>query len=81
MKTTEYYRNSVLARRPELTIYAAYVEHALVAPVEKQIQPDGRIRHWIYIPEAKKYLRVVTLADGETAHNGMFDSAFPRRAT
>lgn len=29
--------------------------------------------------EEQKYLRVVTLADGETIHNGMFDRTFARR--
>ena len=81
VKATAYYRNSVLVRRPELATYAAYVKQALLEPVEAQVQPDGRIRHWIYVPEEKKYLRIVTLADGETVHNGMFDSAFTRRAT
>jgi hypothetical protein len=36
--------------------------------------PDGRIRQWIFVAELGKYLRVVTLADGETIHN-----AFPDR--
>ena len=76
MKATEYYRNSVLVRQPELA-----TKQALLEPVEAQVQLDGRLRHWIYVPEEKKYLRIVTLADGETVHNGMFDSAFTRRAT
>jgi hypothetical protein len=37
-------------------------------------QSDGRIRHWIWIEELERYLRVITLADGETIHN-----AFPGR--
>lgn len=76
MKATAYYINSVLARRPELITYATYVERALVEPVETQVQPDGRIRHWIWVEEEQKYLRVVTLADGETIHNAMFDRRY-----
>jgi hypothetical protein len=40
------------------------------------VQRDGRIRHWIYIPEEQHYLRVVLLADGETVHNAFFDRRF-----
>jgi hypothetical protein len=43
-------------------------------PVGKETQPDGRIRHWIFVDELGKYLRVITLPDGETLHN-----AFPDR--
>jgi len=40
----------------------------------KEHQPDGRIRYWAYVEELGKYLKVVTLEDGETVHN-----AFPDR--
>jgi hypothetical protein len=30
----------------------------------------------VFIEEAQKYLRVVTLADGETVHNAFFDRRF-----
>lgn len=39
-------------------------------------QPDGRIRHWVFISEIGKYLRVVTLEDGETIHNAFPDRNF-----
>ena len=42
----------------------------------REIQPDGRIRHWLYIQELGKFLRVVTLADGETVHNAFPDRDF-----
>jgi len=48
----------------------------LLDPVYSEIQPDGRIRHWIFIPELGKYLRVVTLDDGETVHNAFPDRNF-----
>lgn len=35
---------------------------------------DGRVRYWAFVPELGKYLRVVTLEDGETVLN-----AFPDR--
>ena len=34
------------------------------------------VRYWVYIPEAGKYLRVVTEPDGETVHNAFLDRGF-----
>jgi len=45
-------------------------------PLRKEVQPSGRIRFWAYIPELGKYLRVVTLEDGETVHNAFPDRGF-----
>ena len=45
-------------------------------PIEMQIQNDGRIRKWGFIPEVGKYLRVILLEDGETVHNVFFDRNF-----
>jgi len=39
-------------------------------------QPDGRIRQWGYIPALGRWLRVVTLEDGETVHNAFPDRDF-----
>jgi hypothetical protein len=32
--------------------------------------------HWVYIAALGRYLRVVTLADGETVHNAFPDRRF-----
>ncbi len=77
MKTTEYFRTSVLARRPYLKW--EWIEQVLQQPVYTETQPNGRIRYWGYIPEANRYLRVVTEADGETVHNAFFDRRFRPR--
>jgi hypothetical protein len=47
-------------------------------PDATEVQPDGRIRYWLYIPELGKYLRVITLADGKTLHNAFPDRSFKR---
>ncbi len=52
---------------------------ALKNPERTEVEPGGRIRHWLYVPEAGKYLRVVTLEDGETVHNAMFDRTYARK--
>jgi hypothetical protein len=64
----------VLRKRPYLQ--REWCEKALRQPARRDEQPDGRIRYWIYIPEIGKYLRVVTLDDGETVHNAFPDRGF-----
>ena len=53
-----------------------WIEQVLKTPIKREIQPEGRIRYWAYIDELQKYLRVVTLADGETVHNAFPDRDF-----
>ncbi len=74
MKTTPYFENQVLRKRPY--IKREWCEKALSEPVYMEHQPDGRIRYWVFIPEINKYLRVVTLEDGETIHNAFPDRNF-----
>lgn len=74
MKTTRYFEEQVLPRRPY--IQREWCERAIREPIRKETQSDGRIRHWIYITELEKYLRVVTLEDGETIHNAFPDRNF-----
>lgn len=49
---------------------------AIKKPVKTEIQSDGRIRQWKFIEEARKYLRVILLENGETVHNAFFDRNF-----
>ena len=78
MKTTHYFRNSVLARRPYLK--PEWIERVLQNPIKVEVQSNGRIRYWGYIEEEDKYLRVIVEPDGETVHNAFFDRGFKRRA-
>ena len=69
---TDYFRKDVLVKRPYIRI--EWCLKALNDPVRKEIQDeDGRIRHWVFVPELGKYLRVVTLPDGVTFHNAFPD--------
>ena len=72
--TTEYFRNDVLIKRPY--IKREWCQAALSNPFRREIQNDGRIRHWIFVLELNKYLRVVTLEDGITVHNAFPDRRF-----
>ena len=75
IQTTGYFQNEVRVKRPY--IKTECVELALSNPVRREVQPeDGRIRHWVWIEELARYLRVVTLADGITVHNAFPDRRF-----
>ena len=75
MKTTRYFEEQVLRKRPYLK--KEWCKKALTHYVYKEEQlEDARIRYWTYIPELGKYLRVVTLEDGETVHNAFPDRNF-----
>jgi hypothetical protein len=77
MKTTRYLEEQVLRKRPY--IRREWCEKALRQPIRREVQPDGRIRYWTFIQEIGQYLRVVTLADGETVHNAFPDRRFKER--
>ena len=74
MKTTAYFEEQVLRKRPYIRI--EWCEQAIKTPERLEVQEDGRRRCWIYIPEQDKHLRVVILADGETVHNAFLTATF-----
>jgi hypothetical protein len=77
LKTTRYFEEQVLRKRPYLR--PEWIEATLAAPLDRVVQPDGRIRLWRQIVDdaGKSYiLRVVTLEDGETVHNAFFDRTY-----
>ena len=78
MKTTRYFEEQVLRKRPYID--PAWCARILAAPLRRVEQPDDRVRFWgeVKRPEddAPRILRVVTLADGETVHNAFFDRGF-----
>ena len=74
MLTTRYFDEQVLRKRPYL--HPEWCERALRQPVRTLVQPDGRVRYWVYVDELGKYLRVVTLEDGVTVHNAFPDRDF-----
>ena len=78
MKTTRYFEEQVLRKRPY--IRREWCRDVLAAPLHREVQKDHRIRFWgkIVVPgeTRPRFLRVVTLADGETVHNAFFDRDF-----
>jgi hypothetical protein len=71
-------RRAGVRKRPY--IRRQWCQDVIAAPIRREVQGDGRIRFWGKIPvsgEARpRYLRVVTLDDGETVHNAFFDRNF-----
>ncbi|MBA3496022.1 MAG: hypothetical protein H0T86_02835 [Gemmatimonadales bacterium] len=78
MKTSRYFEEQVLRKRPYLQ--PEWIESVLRAPARREYQPDGRVRHWGHIPTLGRWLRVVTLEDGETVHNAFPDRDFEELA-
>jgi hypothetical protein len=74
VKTTRYFEEQILRKRPY--IKREWCERAVRQPLRREVQPDGRVRYWILIPELGRYLRVVTLEDSMTVHNAFLDRNF-----
>ena len=75
MKATHHFREQVLRKRPYIKI--EWCEQIVKQPLASELQADGRIRYWGTVPELEGwFLRVVTLADGETLHNAFPDRNF-----
>jgi hypothetical protein len=63
--------------RPDrAAIREEWIAAAITSPTRIERQNDGRFRHWFWVAEAQKYLRVVLLDDEETVHNAFFDRGF-----
>ena len=75
MKTTEYFKHT-RSRPDRARIRDEWIQKAIDSPVDVQIQSDGRVRHWVWILEERKFLRVIHLEDRETVHNAFSDRDF-----
>jgi len=71
-ETTSYFHNTVQKKRPYVT--EELCRQVIAEAVRREIQPDGRIRFWGRVGD--RWLRVITLADGETLHNAFYDRRF-----
>ncbi|MCA1553618.1 MAG: hypothetical protein LC737_04485 [Chloroflexi bacterium] len=74
MKTTAYFNERVLPRRPYLK--SEWIELVLANPIWVETRPNGRIRRWVCVPELGNFLRVVAESDEETVHNAFPDRGF-----
>ncbi|RAI43892.1 hypothetical protein [Rhodoplanes roseus] len=77
MKTTRYFAEQVLRKRPN--IRPEWCISVIADPIRRESQADGRVRFWgrvVAEDGVARHLRVVTLDDGETIHNASFDRDF-----
>ena len=78
MKSTRYFDERVRRKRPYIEL--TWCAQTVAAPLHREEQPDGRWRFWGEVTRPgetrSRYLRVVTLEDGETVHNAFFDRRF-----
>ncbi len=74
LKTTDYFVNCVMLRRPYLKM--EWIASVLAKPLRMEIQTNGRIRYWGFVEELGRYLRIVTEPDGVTVHNAFPDRRF-----
>ncbi len=76
-RTTRYFDEEVLVDRDYLTVELCI--HVIENAVQREVQSDGRIRHWAFSEAlGGRALRVVTLNDGTTIHNAFLDRGFRR---
>ncbi len=73
---TRYFARVVILKPDRWMIRPDMVISVLKAPARKEREENGRIRHWGYIAELERWLRVVTLPDEETVHNAFLDRNF-----
>jgi hypothetical protein len=82
MKTTRYFEEQVMRKRPY--IERTWCARVVASPIRREAQADGRVRYWGAVVDprdnARRILRVVTLEDGETIHNAFFDRNFEENA-
>ena len=78
MNTTRYFDEQVRRKRPYIEL--SWCAQIVASPIHREKQEDGRIRFWgeVKLPDetSPRYLRVITLEDGETIHNAFFDRRF-----
>ncbi len=74
-KCTQYFL-SVRERPDRASIKVEWIAEAIANPLASEVQSDGRVRHWLWVEEQHKYLRIVLLADRLTVHNAFFDRGF-----
>lgn len=82
VKATRYFKEQVLRKRPYID--PAWCTQIVSEPIHRELQPDGRVRYWGEITRpgerTPRFLRVVTLEDGETIHSAFFNRRFRKDA-
>jgi hypothetical protein len=72
-----YFERRVL-NNPQRVHLIPHIAEAVRSPEETQVQSDGKLRHWRYIPLLRYHIRVTTTADG-ALFNAHEDSNYTRK--
>lgn len=68
MKLTPHCQDRLQNERPYIQL--SWIEQVLADPIRREVQANGRIRFWGLVPhpdsDSRRFLRVVTLSDGDT---------------
>lgn len=78
MKVHWYFRKRVLENPKRSRITASICEAIVQDPYRSEVQQDGRLCYWGYVPEIGYYVRVIVLEDGDTLFNAFEDGDFTR---
>jgi hypothetical protein len=73
---TRYFAEEVVARPDRRDIELGYIGRACSTPFRRELQADGRFRHWLWVADRRRWLRVIIEPDGETVHNAFWDRNF-----
>lgn len=79
MKLSGHFTSYSLKEREYLSVELC--ESIIKKNLYSEIQSDGRVRYWGYVPEYDKYLRVVVEPDGETILTAHFERNFKNKLT
>jgi hypothetical protein len=79
MRTTEYFRRSVLEDPDRADITVEMCEGVVSAAEYTNQQENGLRQIWGYVPELDRYIRVITSADRDKLMNAFKDRNFTRR--
>jgi len=74
LKTTDHFEERIRKR----LIPREWCLRVVANPVQVERQENGYFRFWGYIEEKGKFLRVITLEDGETYETAHWDRRFRR---
>ncbi len=74
---TPYFRDRA-SGDPARARLASYIAEMVNSFEYMEAREDGRVKHWLYVPELRRHLLVITTADG-ALFNAFDDSNFTRK--
>ncbi|MFZ4403959.1 MAG: hypothetical protein ACOYOK_07640 [Pseudobdellovibrionaceae bacterium] len=76
LKMTDYFKNSILRKRPEFLDREDDIILWIDHPSHIVTQSDGRKKYYARDLQECKWVRIILLEDGKTIHNIFYDRNF-----